>query len=1327
MVFRQNGLSFAAKIFALVAFFAPAFAFAAADCSGTSAATVGQTECEALMQIYNSTGGASWRRTNNWDTAADVCTWDGISCGGGHVTQLDLGGDLMTGTFPDVLDDLPNLTLIDIGANQLSGAFPSTIGSLPSLQYLYFGDVDKDNDWIDDNNFTGAFPSGVFSDTNLIVVVGSANGAAAGGNQFDSGNISNIGNLTHLTNFSCQYCGLSGAIPSGISGAASLATLDLRNNSLTSIPSELGSLTSLSTFWLANNSLAGSIPDTFQVGCSLTLFVADHNQLTGSIPDSLRNCTALMWLHLGSNRLSGSIPDIFGNMNNFRSLDIGNQDAGYGHLTGSIPASLGTRTTLQALRVPNEALTGSLPANIGTGGIWTNLVHMQLGNNQLSGTLPAGIVNLNTLDILDIGGNQFNCEIPAAMATGGNLTGLKNNSGYDYLNLADNKLYATDSTLITWLNSRPSNYFWGSQDNDADGDSAYDCAGVDDCPADADKTEAGICGCGVADTDTDGDGTPDCNDSCPNDEDKLVAGVCGCGVADTDTDSDGTLDCNDACPEDPDKIAAGLCGCGNADVDANNDSVCDTSVRFSVGGYVYTKNGEPLSGVTVHSRAGAAVTNAEGYYVINNIAPDTGTSPAHAKITFYIREWDEGYSISRRFNLSGVSGRSCPNDDTRDNDSGRTEKCKFSPLYIDQDLTNMNFKVNRCVNPSSTVKYYEDANQRCIRENTLPSKPTGLTATNGTSTRGVDLSWSITPSASTYKILRTTADTTVTSSSTVVGETISTTFTDRSAIPGVQYKYAVMGVNRTGNSPISNPVVGSRQATGGVEGEGDTPTDSDGDGVSDDQESHDQTDPMDRGSNLATLTSPAFTKYNTYLSQYNFLELIGSGTHTVHGTITLYGSDGAAVGSPIPFDVEPNSEIDVDIHSRVPADSYGLVKVDFNDDDAGVHLMGRMTVYRQDPDLEALPASEQTYSFAFTRSLRNPIRGTTFATANSFDPQGMGYLVPNWVEIINADSTQHGFTVRLYRQDGSLANEKTGIVVSPHGEYDVQGGHEYGEGVYLVEVSPDDGDAKYFATVVRYSSNSTAPGEAQTYNFAMPIDARAGSGDQQFVPISNEVGSQNCSGGNLAGNPSWVQSNWLELINVLSETVTVAVKFRTSGGEIVGETSATLSPHSQEHLNAASLLPAGSAGFAEINPDKENSVLAQSNVYYHDNCGANQLDTAYSSAAAITGTNEQIGSYNRFLNMQNFLTIINASNEAINANLQIMQGSRGKVGDAQVSLTPHMCTTLDLSDNSQFSTLSDTYGTMSLETTANRKVIAENLRYREVNGVPDFAIATQVR
>ncbi|MCB0328691.1 MAG: exo-alpha-sialidase [Bdellovibrionales bacterium] len=97
----------------------------------------------------------------------------------------------------------------------------------------------------------------------------------------------------------------------------------------------------------------------------------------------------------------------------------------------------------------------------------------------------------------------------------------------------------------------------------------------DDCPTDPNKTEAGICGCGVPDVDSDNDTVLDCLENCPFDSTKFEPGVCGCGVPDIDSDIDGVLDCNDGCPLDQNKTEAGVCGCGVLEYDGNKDGIMD--------------------------------------------------------------------------------------------------------------------------------------------------------------------------------------------------------------------------------------------------------------------------------------------------------------------------------------------------------------------------------------------------------------------------------------------------------------------------------------------------------------------------------------------------------------------------------------------------------------------------------------------------------------------------------------------------------------------------------------------------------------------------------
>ena len=70
---------------------------------------------------------------------------------------------------------------------------------------------------------------------------------------------------------------------------------------------------------------------------------------------------------------------------------------------------------------------------------------------------------------------------------------------------------------------------------------------VDNCPANSNKLEPGICGCGIADSyiDSDKDTTYDCVDQCPVDVAKTAPGACGCGVPDVDGNANGVLDCRD--------------------------------------------------------------------------------------------------------------------------------------------------------------------------------------------------------------------------------------------------------------------------------------------------------------------------------------------------------------------------------------------------------------------------------------------------------------------------------------------------------------------------------------------------------------------------------------------------------------------------------------------------------------------------------------------------------------------------------------------------------------------------------------------------------------
>ncbi|MDE0462092.1 MAG: hypothetical protein OXH93_06785 [Caldilineaceae bacterium] len=103
----------------------------------------------ALIALYNATGGANWVNNENWLSAAPLEEWHGVATDdSGHVAELDLSENGLHGEIPAELGNLTNLTRLDLAWNQLRGAIPSELGHLTNLKKL-------DLAW---NQFSGSLP-----------------------------------------------------------------------------------------------------------------------------------------------------------------------------------------------------------------------------------------------------------------------------------------------------------------------------------------------------------------------------------------------------------------------------------------------------------------------------------------------------------------------------------------------------------------------------------------------------------------------------------------------------------------------------------------------------------------------------------------------------------------------------------------------------------------------------------------------------------------------------------------------------------------------------------------------------------------------------------------------------------------------------------------------------------------------------------------------------------------------------------------------------------------------------------------------------------------
>lgn len=167
-----------------------------------------QTDRDALIALYNSTGGENWANNTNWNTEEDISTWFGVTVADGRVTEISMRGNDLTGTLPPEIGELTAMTVLALRDNNLTGSIPDEVGNLSAMVRL---DLRQ-------NSLTGPIPSTLQQLSNLEVLFLRVNS-------------------------------LSGPIPGWLSGLSNLRVLNLSQNALTgSIPADIGRLSSLTNF-----------------------------------------------------------------------------------------------------------------------------------------------------------------------------------------------------------------------------------------------------------------------------------------------------------------------------------------------------------------------------------------------------------------------------------------------------------------------------------------------------------------------------------------------------------------------------------------------------------------------------------------------------------------------------------------------------------------------------------------------------------------------------------------------------------------------------------------------------------------------------------------------------------------------------------------------------------------------------------------------------------------------------------------------------------------------------------------------------------------------
>ncbi|XP_037429746.1 leucine-rich repeat receptor-like serine/threonine-protein kinase BAM3 [Triticum dicoccoides] len=209
-----------------------------------------------------------------------------------------------------------------------------------------------------------------------------------------------------------------------------VVSLDLSAHNLSgALSPAVANLTGLRFLSLSNNALAGDLPPALAALTDLRHLNLSNNQFNGTLQRlDLSAMPALQVLDLYDNDLAGPLPDA----SKLPARALVHLDLGGNFFSATIPRSFGSLEAVQFLSVAGNSLTGAIPPELGN---LTALRQLFLGYfNQFDGGIPAELGRLSSLVHLDLASCGLQGAIPPSL---GALTRL------DTLYLQTNQLNGT--------------------------------------------------------------------------------------------------------------------------------------------------------------------------------------------------------------------------------------------------------------------------------------------------------------------------------------------------------------------------------------------------------------------------------------------------------------------------------------------------------------------------------------------------------------------------------------------------------------------------------------------------------------------------------------------------------------------------------------------------------------------------------------------------------------------------------------------------------------------------------------------------------------------